>query len=262
MKVAKIQNQNNLKKAILQAVDQLGGFEKFIKTGDTILLKPNLNTADPPPASSDLEFIKTVTQICLEAGAKKIIIGESSTIYLSTQKVMEEKNLFSLKKDFSSCQITIFDKTPYIKKTIEKGKYIKAASFPKVLDEVDKIFLLPCLKTHRLAQFTGSLKLAVGFLKKNQRLALHFSHLQEKIAEINLLYKPDLIIMDARKCFITGGPDKGTVAEPSLILASTNRLAIDIEGIKIIQSFPGNSLEGINPHNLPQIKRAIEIGLE
>jgi uncharacterized protein (DUF362 family) len=46
-----------------------------------------------------------------------------------------------------------------------------------------------------------------------------------------------------------------------LILASEDRIAIDVEGIKIIQSFKGNSLKGINPWNLPQIKRAVELGI-
>lgn len=261
MKVAKSQFQNDLKNTIINVVDQLGGFKKFISRGDIILLKPNFNTADPPPASSDIEFIKTIAELCIEAGAKKIIIGESSTIYLSTRKVIQEKGILSIIKNLP-IEIMIFDQNSYIKKTIPEAQYIKKASFPKILYEVDKIFLLPCLKTHRLAQFTGSLKLAVGFLKKSERITLHFSHLQEKIAEINLLYKPNLIIMDARKCFIKGGPDKGLVAQPSLILAAENRIEIDVEGIQIIQSFPDNDLKNINPYNLPQIKRAIEVNLE
>ena len=67
--------------------------------------------------------------------------------------------------------------------------------------------------------------------------------------------------MDGRKCFINKGPAKGEVREPNLILASTDRVAIDIESIKIIQSFRGNSLKNIDPWELPQIKKAIEFGI-
>jgi uncharacterized protein (DUF362 family) len=67
--------------------------------------------------------------------------------------------------------------------------------------------------------------------------------------------------MDARKCFINRGPSEGDVEEPNLIMASTDRVAIDVEGIKIIQGYQGNSLVGIDPWELPQIKRAIELGL-
>jgi uncharacterized protein (DUF362 family) len=84
----------------------------------------------------------------------------------------------------------------------------------------------------------------------------------EKVAEMNLLYKPDLVIMDARKCFISGGPAKGEVREPGLILASESRVAIDIEEVKIIQGYEGNSLIGQKPEELRQIKYAQELGVE
>lgn len=144
---------------------------------------------------------------------------------------------------------------------MSKGKYLKAVSLTEILERVDKIILLPCLKTHKYAQYTGALKLAVGFVKPVERIKLHLFHLQEKIAELNTLFRADLIIMDARKCFINGGPSEGEVKEPNLILASDDRVAIDLEGIKIIQSFKGNSLKGINPWSLIQIRKAIELGV-
>jgi len=85
---------------------------------------------------------------------------------------------------------------------------------------------------------------------------------QEKIAELNTVIDADLIIMDARKCFISRGPMDGEVREPNIILASESRTAIDIEGIKIIKNYEGNSLSGIEPLYLTQIKRALEIGIK
>ena len=72
---------------------------------------------------------------------------------------------------------------------------------------------------------------------------------------------PDLIIMDGRKCFIGGGPAKGKIENPGLILASTNRVAVDVEGIRVIQEFRGNSLKNINPLEMTQIKKSIEFGI-
>ena len=92
---------------------------------------------------------------------------------------------------------------------------------------------------------------------------LHFSKkTEDKIAEINKLFKPDLIIMDGRKCFITKGPMDGEVREPNVILVSTDRVAIDIEEIKIIQSFEDNSLADTKPEDFIQIKRAIELDIK
>jgi len=112
-----------------------------------------------------------------------------------------------------------------------------------------------------LAQFTGSLKLAMGFMKPIERIHFHLRNLQEKIAELNKIIKTDLVLMDARKCFINKGPDRGKIREPNFVLASDDKIAIDVEGIKIIQEFKGNSLKNINPWLLPQIKKAVEFNL-
>lgn len=259
-KLAKVKVEKGLKEAIFKAVGLIGGFEQFIKRGETVLLKPNFNTADPFPASSDPEFIKAVVELIYDCGAKIVMIGDSSTMRLNTRKVMEKLKIFNLENMERPPRIYVFGERKWIKKEIPGAKYLKKVSVSEFLDRADRLILLPCLKTHSFAQFTGSLKLAIGFMKPIQRVRLHLRNLQEKIAELNKLINPTLIIMDARKCFIKRGPEEGTVREPNLILASDDRVAIDVEGVKIIQEFPGNSLKGINPWELPQLKRATELG--
>ncbi len=258
-KVAKIKVKENLKRSITEAVDLIGGFKRFIRPGEVVLLKPNFNTADPPPASSDPKFVKAVVEIIYDYGAKIVMIGESSTMSLNTRKIMEELKIFDLENMKQPPRIYVFEERKWVKKEIPGGKYLKSVLLTEFLDRADKLILLPCLKTHSYAQFTGSLKLSVGFIKPIQRVQLHLRNLQEKIAELNKIINPDLIIMDARKCFINKGPSEGEVREPGFILASTDRAAIDVEGIKIIQSFKGNSLKDIDPLELPQIKRFKEI---
>ncbi len=260
-KVARVSVNKGLPLAIKQAVNELGGFKKFVKKGEVVFLKPNFNTADPFPASTDLEFLRTVVELVYEAGAKLVMIGDSSTMSLNTRKIMEEKGVFSLQEMKTPPRIYVFEDGEWRKKEIPGAKYLKKVSLPAILERADKVIFLPCLKTHSQAQFTGSLKLAVGFSRPFERVPMHVRNLQEKVAELNKIIPCDLVIMDARKCFINKGPSAGEVKEPNLILASLNRVAIDIEGIKIIQSFPGNSLSKIKPEDLPQIKRAIEMAV-
>lgn len=257
--VSRVLVKNNFKKAISQTVDSIGGFKKFIKKGEVILLKPNFNTADPFPGSTDLEFLKTVVELVYEQNPKLVMLGDSSTMSLNTRKVMEKLGVFDLEKMKKPPRVYVFDERKWVKKEIPNGKYLKSVYVTEYLDRADKLILLPCLKTHSHAQFTGSLKLSVGFMKPFQRVRLHLRNIQEKIAELNKIINPDLVIMDARKCFINKGPAKGDLREPNLILASTDRVAIDVEGIKIIQSYKGNSLKKIDPWKLPQIKKAVEL---
>lgn len=262
-KVGKIQASKNLKESILKAVDEISGqagFKKFIKKGDVVLLKPNFNTADSPPASTDINFLKAVVELVYESGAKLVMIGESSTMSMNTRKILEKRGVFDLLNMEQPPRIYVFEEGKWIKKEIPNGKFLKSVYAPEILERADKLILLPCLKTHKQVQFTGALKLSVGFMKPSQRIRLHFRNIQEKIADLNKIIEPDLIIMDARKCFISGGPAHGEIREPNLILASTDRVAIDIEGVKIIQSYKGNSLVGIKPEELPQIKGARYLG--
>ena len=69
-----------------------------------------------------------------------------------------------------------------------------------------------------------------------------------------------MIILDGRTCFISGGPFSGEVRSPGLVLASGDRVALDVEGIKIIESFEGSELTE-NPWSYTQIKRATALQL-
>jgi uncharacterized protein (DUF362 family) len=256
--VSKVGNVKNLKEGILKAVDLIGGFKKVVNEGDEIWLKPNFNTADLPPASSDPEFVKAVIELLFEHGAGKVILGESSMVSLSARKVLAETGMIA-KAEEAGAELIFFDEGRWVKVSTG-GKYLKEVSLPENALKAEKLVYVCCMKTHRWAKFTLSLKLAVGFMKPSERMMLHARHLEEKIADLNLVVNPNLIIMDGRKCFITGGPANGELREPNVILASGDRIAIDVEALKIIQSYEGASLNQ-NPWSYAQIRRAVELGI-
>lgn len=261
-RVVRINASDNLKKSINQLVLDLGGWDRYLKRGDRVLLKPNFNTADPFPASTDRKFLKACAELFYEKGAIDVIVGDSSTFSVSTDRVMKKLKIYELEKQDPPVTICNFDKSEKYKRRIAKGKFLKSVTLPKILDRVERVVLLPCCKTHYIAKFTGALKLSVGFMKKSEKMLLHRGNVEEKIAELNTMIKPDLVIMDARKIFITEGPTKGEVRSPDLFFASESRIAIDIEGIKTIKGFAGNDLKEIDENNLAQIRYSKELGLE
>jgi len=261
--VSKVNALNkNLVDAVAEVLKPFGGIRSFVKSGETVFLKPNFNTSDPFPASSDTSFLEAVISIVSSSNPKETILGDQPTAFGNSRAYFEGTGARNLEKQFKNLKVLYFDDEPWVAKEIQNAKYLKKASIPSVLDRVDRVIMLPCLKTHSWAKYTGAIKLSVGFMKPSERFKMHAGfHLQEKIAELASLVKPDLVIMDARKCFINKGPIDGQVKEPNLILASESRVEIDIEGVKIIQSYKGNSLSGIVPAELPQIKRAKELGI-
>jgi uncharacterized protein (DUF362 family) len=247
-----------LKGNILKAVDLLGGFSKVVERGDEILLKPNFNTGDAPPGSSDPDFVKAVIELLYEHGASKVILGESSMFSLSTRKVLEDTGMFR-KAEETGAEVAPFDESKWVKVSTG-GKYLRTVSLPEKALAAKKLVYVCCMKTHRFAKFTLSLKLAVGFMKPSERMLLHARNLEEKIADLNLVVHPDLIIMDGRKCFISGGPACGELRNPNVVLASADRIAMDVEALKVIASFEGANLTA-DSWSYTQIRRAVELGI-
>jgi uncharacterized protein (DUF362 family) len=84
--------------------------------------------------------------------------------------------------------------------------------------------------------------------------------LEEKIADLNLVVHPCLILMDGRTCFISGGPACGELRDPNVVLASGDRIAMDVEAIKLIQGYEGTSLTS-DAWTYAQISQAVHLGL-
>ena len=247
--------------AIEKALQSHGGLDKYISKGDQVLLKPNFNTGDPFPASTDPDFLLAIVKMVLDITPNVNII-ESSMIFLKTEDIINGIMEDRLKK----LDVPLITEQDFIYESIDLkslgAKYLKKIKLPKhIIDPDVKIILLPCLKTHFVAHYTGALKLVVGLMNKKQRIRLHMSRtVPEKVAELNLGYKPHLIIMDARKIFVTKDPTKGQTESPHKILVGTSRTDVDIEGVKLIQSYGAeNKLQNTKPRDVRTVKRAMDL---
>jgi uncharacterized protein (DUF362 family) len=267
--VSKVAYEGNLRESIEFSVLLIGGIQRLVKKGDTVLLKPNYNTADPFPGSSDPAFIRAIIEMLYEADAAKVILAER-TAFLHNRRVLEQAGIVKVAEE-AGAEVrvfgkdgwsTLFDFKGWRRVKVPNGQFLRKVSLAREALDIEKIVYAPIIKMHHAAEFTGAIKLSMGFVKPFfDQMTFHSKNLCEKLAELQLMLKPDLIIMDARKVFITGGPAKGEMREPNLILASGNQVAIDVEGVKVLQSFAGNKLEGKNVWDLTQIKHSLELGL-
>ena len=255
--VSKVKVEHDLKASVVKALDLIGGLGKVISSGDRVMVKPNFNSADPYPGSTDLAFLKVVIGLLQEAGAK-VVVGESSGgVWRPTRNVMEKLDALHQLTDIGAEVIAFDDRAwDWVRVRVD-GDYLKEVTVPRSVYEADKIVYVPCMKTHRLARFSLSLKLAVGFVHPGERRSMHMRNLERKIAEFNLALQPDLVIMDGRKAFVSGGPATGELAEPGVIMASGDQVAIDIEALKILGSYKAKNRLLSNPYDSPQIVTAL-----
>ncbi len=259
--VARVTAGKDIKASLAQVITLLGGLGKAIGWGDRVLLKPNFNSPDPYPGSTDLAFLSAVIELLLDAGAV-VTIGESSGgIWRPTRKVFDKLGVTEMARRLNVELIAFEDRTDDWVRVRVDGDYLDVITVPRSVYKADKIVYLPCMKTHNLARFSGALKLAVGFMHPGERRALHARHLEQKVAEISLCWRPDLIIMDGRKAFVAGGPDKGHLVEPGLLLASADLVAIDVEAMKVLMGYGVKNRLGHDPWQSPQILKALRHNL-
>lgn len=259
--VAKVKAKGDTRLAIGQAIALMGNLRQAIGSGDRVLVKPNFNSPDPFPASTDLSFLQAVIELILDTGAK-VIIGESAgAVWRPTRKVFDQLGVTELARRLGVELIAFDDKPDDWVQIKINGDYLSKVIMPRSAYEADKMVYLPCMKTHSLGAFSGAIKLAFGFVAPGQRRSFHLSHLQEKLADVNICWQPDLIIMDGRKAFVSGGPDRGQLVEPGLVLASGDLVAIDIEAMKVLLDYRASNKIPANPWELTQIAAALKHGL-
>jgi len=253
----------DLKSDIRRAIDLLGGLGKAFSPRDRILVKPNFNSDDPPPGSTALDFLLAVIELLREHGSTRIAVGDSAgRPWVPTAKVFSASGLAARMAE-AKVPLLDFDRSKYIDVPIG-GEFLDLIAYPQDLEDFDKILYLPTMKTHYLAGFSMSLKLTVGLTHLADRALLHGDNNQfvsQRAAEMSLPVKPDLILMDGRISFVSGGPAVGLAVHPGVILASGDPVALDVQGVRLLQNYAAVNHLGMDAWSLPQIRTAVKHGL-
>ncbi len=245
-----------------------------------LFLKPNLNSGDAPPGSTHDGTLSALVRALQALGAGRITVGERSGMG-DTRRVMEQKGIFRMAGELGF-ETVVFDEleaSGWETMQIEGSHWQRGFAVARPVIEADGVVQTCCLKTHRFGgHFTLSLKNSVGLVAKwvpgpalsgvegddyNYMSELHSSpHQRLMIAEVNAAYQPDLILLDGVESFVDGGPDRGTRVDAQIILAGTDRVAIDAVGVAILRYFGTTPDVSRGPiFQQEQIARAVELGL-
>ena len=191
-----------------------------------VLVKINLNTADPFPAATDAGVLRELLLFLRQQGYSRLRVGDCSSISaVPTRNVADKTGILAAVEGLA--EFVAFDEQPWLR--LESGlPYLPAVSVPQSLAETDFLLHLANMKTHSLADFSFGLKLGIGYMHPLERYALHKENLQEKVAEMASLIVPDLTIVDGRRAFVCGGPVTGRVEASEVMLVGRNSLAVDV----------------------------------
>lgn len=265
----------DLKGDIKRAMKLIGGFEKSLKKTDRILIKPNMNTGDPwPQGGTDPEFLEALLTVLKDEGYQNLTVADTCGPWGPTPRVIRKMG-YDTSCDVTKTLLKTWEEEKWMNIRNAKAEFLGkigggdgTVGYPADLKNYDKIIYTPVMKTHFLGGITMSLKLSVGVLHRADRGSqLHaFNHLfvAEQAAEINLPFRPDLIIMDGRRSLISGGPSHGEQVKPGMIIVSGDQVANDVTGIKILQEWYPNMAQnkiGMYAWYQKQILQAVKLGI-
>lgn len=263
--------------ALVRTTDRAEGVLRAIELlgidsvgGKRVLLKPNFNSADEAPGSTHPDVLRTLVSSLNNMGARSITVGDRSGMG-DTRQVMEDIGVFELGEELGF-ETLVFDELGQSEwEMIDRDDFHWAIGFPvpRMLLEAECVVQTCNLKTHAYGgHFTLSLKNSVGFVAKlhggrDFMSQLHRTDDQRRmIAEINAAYEPALIVVDGVEAFVDGGPDVGTRAATEVVLAGTDRVAIDAIGVAILRLFgTTRAVSRGRVFEQEQIARAVELGL-
>ncbi|MBI5846703.1 MAG: DUF362 domain-containing protein [Nitrospirae bacterium] len=265
--------QPHTRVSIVKTTDRAAGVKRSLELldinpvrGKEVLLKPNFNSADAFPGSTHNDTLLNLIRHLKVMGAKSITIGERCGPG-STAKVLKGKGIYALCEK-ENVRIINFEELPasqWVRVRPAKSHWNDGFDVAKPVVDSECVVSTCCLKTHGYGGvFTMSLKLSVGVTHKENMSELHasFKSMRKMIAEINQAYKPSLIVLDAMEAFVDGGPSSGERKRADLIIAGTDRIAIDAVGLAVLKDLGSNdSIMKKNIFEQEQIARAVELGL-
>lgn len=260
----------NRAEGVKRAIELLGFKDEF--KAKSVFVKPNFNSADEFPGSTHNDTLLALTGELRRLGSKQMTIGDRSGMG-DTSAVMRSKDIPAVARDQNASTL-IFDdlkEEDWKLFRFENSLWKNGFAVPKQVLASDAIVQTCCLKTHRFGgHFTLSLKNSVGLAAKrvpgndyNFMSELHSSPNQRRmIAEINASYKPALVVLDGVEAFTDGGPDKGTKVASNVIIAGTDRIAIDAVGVAVLRHF--GTTANVSTGTIfeqEQIAQAVKLGL-
>jgi uncharacterized protein (DUF362 family) len=266
--------------AFVKTRDRATGIRKAIELleinpvqGKGVLLKPNFNSADPAPASTHPDALRTLVEALWEMGAKTITVADRSGMDHS-HRVMDVLGIADMAKELGFETLSFEDlqnEADWELIQFEGSHWKHGFPFARPALDAEAIVQTCCLKPHRFGgHFTLSLKNTIGMVGKfmggdshNYMTDLHTSSYQRMmIAEANVAYAPALVVLDGVEAFIDKGPDTGTKVWGEAVIAGTDRIAIDAVGLAMLRflGYMGKAARG-SIFEQEQIARAMELGL-
>jgi len=236
--------------ATKKALEALGGISRFVKKGQRVVLKPNMSFARTPEFSATTHplVVGTVAQACMEAGAERVLVLDHTL--QRAELCLERTGIREACKNISGVHVLALQERKFFGEIkIPQGKVLERAEVMKDILEGQVLINIPVAKSHSATGVSLGLKGLMGMIWDRESFHSQFN-INQAIADLATVIKPQLTILDATRALASGGPGgPGEVRKPNLIVAGVDPIAVDSFGVSIVpwygQNFKGRQVEHI-----------------
>ncbi|MFO8235000.1 MAG: DUF362 domain-containing protein [Bacteroidales bacterium] len=223
-----------------RAMEAMGGMEKFVKRGQTVVVKPNIGWDVIPERAGNTnpKLVKRIIEQCLEAGARKVYVFDNTCD--EWRKCYKNSGIERAAEEAGATVAPANTEGYFQEVSIPKGKTLTKAKEHELILESDVFINVPILKHHGSARLTVSMKNLMGIIW--DRKFWHRNDLHQCIADFTSYRQPDLNIVDAYNVMMRNGPRGVSTADVSTmkyLIMSDDMVAADVSSAKIFGAEPG-----------------------
>jgi len=234
------------------AVEALGGMASFVSKGETVLIKPNIGWDRTPElaANTNPEVVAEIARMCIEAGAGKVKVLDRTCN--DPRRCYVQSGIEAALRPLKGVELRHIDERRFKNVSIG-GRALKEWPLYSEVLEADRLINVPVAKHHGLARLTMSIKNWMGVMG-GRRSAIH-QKLDQALADLMLVIKPDLTVLDAVRILVDNGPQGGDpkdVRRLDTVIAGTDQVAVDSYGA---------TLFGLRGRDLGYVRAAEDMGL-
>lgn len=249
--VLSIASSGSIDAKVKKAIDGLGGIGKFVQKGKSVVIKPNLAWSRAPEvaANTNPQVLAAVIKLCKAAGAGRITVVDHTCD--NWQTAFDLNGAKKVCDDNKVRLVSGHNRGGYKPVKIPKGKILKADECMREVLDADVLINIPVVKVHGASAMTASMKNLMGTNWDRQNW--HRKGLDQCIADYSSAVKAELVILDAVRIMLTGGPKgPGKTKDVGQIIAATDPVAADAYAARLL---------GKDPAQIGHIVAASKLGL-
>lgn len=233
-----------------RAMKPLGGMAAFVKQGDRVVVKPNIGWDRKPEqaANTHPDVVKAIVKQCLDAGAKQVLVFDRTVN--DARRSYNRSGILSAITSLGDARArcAYIEDKKFIPVKIADGKSLHEFTFYQDALEpaCDCYINVPVAKHHTLSKLTLGLKNVMGVIGGN-RGEIH-KDLHQRIADLNLIVRPRLTIVDATRILLRNGPSGGKLEDVKIVdtvIASADPVAADAYATTLFDMKPEELLSTV-----------------